>query len=164
MGSAISFLRVSPSCCSAVPVFTQTRLGSFRQKNVKEAGEDVSHAKELHDNFVKRVWLLMPKPKPVLTPDEAEKRYRIGCKKVANELREHNTRQKKEMIRIKPKWASVNALPTPCREAAMIQDNTIFPDMPLLVAYPPKLKDPDEPDDWKPMPQKRWKYTNNFRD
>ena len=146
-----------------VVVGTQVRCGSFRQSNLPDKDDSFS-AKDVHDDFVKRVWLKMPKEKPQFTPEEAKIRITLGKRKVMNELREHNTRQKAEMIRIKLKWSAVNALPTPCREAAMISDNTRFPDLPLLMDYPPKLKDPDNPEDWKPRPRKRWKFINNFRD
>merc|ERR1712130_129842 len=139
------------------------RYGSFRQSNVKEGGDD-GLSKDVHDDFVKRVWLKMPKEKPNFTPKEADKRFSLARRKVMNEKREHNIEEKAENIRIKLKWAAVNALPTPCREAALIDDYTSFPTIPLLVDYPPKLKDPDNPDDWKPRSRKRWKFVNEFRD
>lgn len=141
----------------------QVRFGSFRQKNATGDGEEFA-AKDVHDDFVKRVWLKMPKPKPEFTPKECDKRIILGKRKVMNELREHNIRQKAEMIRIKLKWCAINALPTPCREAALIPDHTRLPDIPTLLDYPPKFKDPDNPEDWEPINRFRWKFVNNFRD
>lgn len=154
--------RWATHCYTPNVLFSQgTR--SFKKKS-QEGPPDVASRTDLNDDFIKRVWLLMPKPKAQFTPEEAERRYKLGRGKVINELREHNTRQKAEMIRIKLKWAAVNALPTPCREAAMVTDSVIFPDIPQLNDYPPPLRDPDNPDAFKPLPRRRWKFVSNFVD
>mmetsp|Transcript_15812 Transcript_15812/g.24724 ORF Transcript_15812/g.24724 Transcript_15812/m.24724 type:complete len:174 (-) Transcript_15812:35-556(-) len=163
--SGFVFSRISVGNSFPHSLSNQTRHASVKKKvktQVKEEGG--ARAREVRDNFVKRVWLLMPKPPPKLSEKEKAHRFMLGKRKVMNELREHNIEQKSELTRIKLKWAAVNALPTPCREAAMIPDTTRLPDIPLLADFPPKLKDPDDPDDWKPVVQKRWKFINKFRE
>lgn len=134
------------------------------KKKVAGAPEEVGAKTDANDDWIKRIWLLMPKPKPEFTPEEAKRRFKLGREKVKNELREHNERQKQEMIRIKLKWAAVNALPTPCREAAMVTNSTNFPEIPVLCDYPPPLRDPDNPDEYKPPARRRWKFISTFAD
>ena len=151
-----------PTTVQYISVRTSFRQSLLNKKEAEKKKKDSVPDPEGHDSFLKRCTLFHNKPDPDFDNDFGRKRFKVAQKLTMNYLRENNIRSKARNIRIKLKWAAVNALPTPCREAALIQDNNRLPSIPTLVDFP--AKPPSEGGTKLHKSASGWKFTSRFVD